>query len=53
MIKIAIALEIPLSYIFTFDENTYDIQDKQLLFLAFEAFKDLDYKDREIAFKLV
>ena len=53
MINIAIALDIPLSYIFTFDENTYDIQDKQLLFLAFEAFKDLDYKDREIAFKLV
>ena len=53
MIKIAIALEIPLSYIFTFDENIYDIQDKQLLFLASEAFKDLDYKDREIAFKLV
>ncbi|CDE59810.1 helix-turn-helix domain protein [Fusobacterium sp. CAG:439] len=53
MIKIAMALEIPLSYIFTFDESTYDIQDKQLLFLASEAFKDLDYKDREIAFKLV
>ena len=53
MIKIAIALEIPLSYIFTCDEKTYDIQDKQLLFLAFDAFNDLDYKDREIAFKLV
>lgn len=53
IIKIAIALEIPISYIFTFDEYTYDIQDKLLLFLASEAFKDLDYKDREIAFKLV
>lgn len=53
VIKIAIALEIPLAYIFTFDESTYDIKDKQLLFLASEAFKELDYKDREIAFKLV
>ena len=50
VIKIAIALEIPLAYIFTFDESTYDIK---LLFLASEAFKELDYKDREIAFKLV
>ena len=53
VIKIAIALEIPIAYIFTFDENTYKIQYEQLLFLASEAFKDLDYKDRQTAFKLI
>jgi transcriptional regulator with XRE-family HTH domain len=53
MIKIALALEIPLSYIFTFDETVYDVSDKELLFLASEAFKDLSYENRQIAFKLI
>ncbi len=53
MIKIAHALNIPLAYFFTFDDAIYDINDKELLFLASEAFKGLDYSNRQIAFKLI
>lgn len=53
MIKISHALEIPLAYIFTFDDEIYSIKDKELLFLAAEAFKNLSYSDRKTAFKLI
>lgn len=53
MILIADALELPLAYFFTFDEKTYDINDKELLFLASEAFSELDYDKRKTAFKLI
>lgn len=53
MIKIAQALNVPLAYMFTFDENIYSIKDKELLFLASEAFKGLNYEQRKIAFKLI
>lgn len=53
MIKIAQALDVPLAYMFTFDDSIYNIQDKELLFLASEAFKDLSYQQRKIAFNLI
>lgn len=53
MIKIAQALNVPLAYMFTFDEDIYNVEDKELLFLASEAFKGLDLEQREIAFKLI
>lgn len=53
MIKIAQALKVPLAYLFTFDDDIYNIEDKELLFLASEAFKDLNYEQRKIAFKLI
>lgn len=53
MIKFAKALNIPLAYFFTFDDEIYTVKDKELLFLASESFKDLDYSQRQIAFKLI
>lgn len=53
MIKISQALDIPIAYIFTFDEAIYSIEDKELKFLVGEAFKELDYEKRQIAFKLI
>ncbi len=53
MIKIAQALDVPLAYMFTFDENIYNTEDKELIFLATEAFKGLSYKQRTIAFNLI
>lgn len=53
MIRIVHVLEIPLAYIFTFDENIYSIADKELLYLATKAFKDLNFRERKIAFKLI
>jgi transcriptional regulator with XRE-family HTH domain len=53
LIKIIHTLNIPMAYIFTFDEEIYEIKDKELKYLVYDAFKDLDYKDRKIAFKLI
>lgn len=53
MIKIAKILNTPLAYFFTFDDKIYNIDDKELLFLAVEAFKELDYAKRKTAFKLI
>lgn len=53
LIKIVNSLNIPMAYIFTFDEKIYRIEDKELKFLASEAFRDLDYEKRQIAFKLI
>lgn len=53
LIKIATALNVPMAYLFTFDDSVYDIKDKELLFLASEAFRDLDYQQRKVAFKLI
>ena len=53
MIEIAIVLEIPLAHFFIFDDLTYNVADKELLFLASEAFNGLDYKQRQLAFKLL
>ncbi len=53
LIKIAHTLEIPMAYLFTFDEKIYNIDDKELLFLAVEAFKNINYSNRKIAFKLI
>lgn len=53
LIKIIHTLNIPMAYIFTFDEEIYNINDKELKFLASEAFRELDYEKRQIAFKLI
>lgn len=53
LIKIVNSLNIPMAYIYTFDEKIYKIEDKELIFLASEAFRDLDYDKRQIAFKLI
>ncbi len=53
LIKLVHTLEIPMAYIFTFDEDIYSIKDKELQFLACKAFDNLDYKQRKIAFKLI
>lgn len=53
IIKIAQSLNIPLAYIFTFDDTIYNIDDRELLFLISEAFKGLDFEQRKIAFKLI
>lgn len=53
MIKFADTLNIPLAYFFTFDDEIYNIEDKELIFLASEAFSGLDYEKRKIAFKLI
>lgn len=53
MIKISQALDIPLAYIFTFDDTIFNIEDKELLFLATESFKDLNYSQRKIVFRLI
>ena len=53
MLKIAQGLNIPLAYMFTFDDKIYNIEDKELLFMASEAFKGLSYEQRKIAFKLI
>lgn len=42
-----------MAYIFTFDEEIYNIEDKELKFLASEAFRELGYEKRQIAFKLI
>ena len=53
LIKIIHTLNIPIAYIFTFDEEIYNIEDKELKFLASEAFRELGYEKRQIAFKLI
>lgn len=53
LIKIIHTLNIPMAYIFTFDEEIYNIEDKELKYLASQAFRELDYEKRQIAFKLI
>ncbi len=53
IIKIVQILNIPIAYIFTFDENIYTIENKQLLFLASKAFENVEYSKRKTIFKLI
>lgn len=53
IIKLAQVLNVPLSDIFTFDDKSYTIDNKQLQELIYKAFKDLNYEKRKIAFRLI
>ncbi len=53
IIKITQGLNIPIAYLFTFDEDIYTIKNKQLLFLAAKAFQDVEYSKRKTVFKLI
>lgn len=53
LVKFAQVINIPLAYFLTFDSNIYNTDDKELTFLAVEAFKELDYDKRKMAFRLI